>query len=90
MKSLKGKYIYKSGKLLPNEEMQAIEEKLKSMQLCADSGPCDYGSFYFDPSTNSYWQCIQNEQYDTELKPVSREEASKKYPSVDFSRLLDK
>jgi hypothetical protein len=86
---LKGKYIYESGKLIPEGDMEDIKAKVKMMKLCFDAGPGDYGSFYFDSMADEYWHYIQNERYETEMKPVSREEASKKYPTVNFDRLLD-
>ena len=89
MTIFKGKYAYDGGRLVPSSEMKIIDEKLRSMKLCFDSGPTDYGSFYYDPATNSYWHYIQNERYETELQPINREEASKKFPTVNFDRLLD-
>jgi hypothetical protein len=89
MTTLKGKYVHDEGRLVPSGEMKIIEEKLRLMKLCLDSGPGNYGSFYYDPATNNYWHCIQNEHYETELRIINREEASKKFPTVNFDRLLD-
>jgi len=85
---IEGCYIFEDGRFRADAGMQKINMQLRQMKLLADTGP-GIPSFYFDPSSGTYWQCDEFENYRKRLKVVTRDFVQKDFPTVDCDKLLD-
>ncbi len=85
---IKGKYNYRNREFIPDEGMKRIEDMKKTLKLLADDGPC-VPSFFVDPDNGTYWEYIQYQNYETELKQVTREYIKKNHPTVNCDQIID-
>lgn len=85
---LRGSYTFEHGRFVSHGDVDEIEARIRKMKLLFDAGS-GVPSFYRDVSDGSYWEYTQSEDYTTQLRPVSRSEITKKFPSVDVDREIE-
>lgn len=73
------------GEFLPDDDMKRINAMLEHMHLLADSGD-GRPYFYFNPADQSYWECVEYDDYTKELTRVDRRHIELEFPTVDPDR----
>lgn len=87
--TIKGYSIFKDGRFIDDEGLKLIDKKIKNMKMLAGSTETGQGEFYFCPDDGSFWHYIQYENYNAELRQVTREYIESNFPTVDCNKLLD-
>jgi hypothetical protein len=82
--SLKGRYIFSSGALHPDDAMKKILQLREPMQMIAGTSANGFSPmFLWKSDDDSYWECIENEDFSIQLRLISRDHIESQFPSIN-------
>ena len=87
--TIKGTYKYLNRRFIPDDNMEFINRKVKTMLYALGSETPSSPAVYYDKEAKQYWQCWEYIDHSKELTPVTREYIERKYPKVNCDDLVE-